>query len=296
MQFVNYQIYNKNIEAREIIDYECKGNAIRFYLGKNGTQWGDDWGDPFDNAGTAYQKYWAATIDLYVGTDYTVLTPKDISYNYYSGYSKEKMMHRCFPCVVLMPDSAKDDYYEFTFDKCQGHADATRFYCGEDLQDICNMTEQADPGVTWDNFQLLDAYIKEDEIIDFSCKGNVVKLYLGKNSTQNGEYWNYKDYKSMAGPVELQYVKATTDLYIPFDATLLEPSHCYDEHDIAYSKDNMKEKKIPCLIIVPAKTYCDYYCCTDFERYRTEPTAIKLYFGDVIINELDVINTKLSSV
>lgn len=296
MQFVNYQIYNPDIKEREIIDYECKGNAIRFYLGKNGTQWGDDWSDPFDNASIAYQKHWAATIDLYVESDYTVLTPTDISYNYYSGYSKEKMMHRCFPCVVLIPDSATDDYYEFTFDKCQGHADATKFYCGQDLQDICNMTENVNLRITWDNFKLLNAVIKQDEIIDFYCKGNVVKLYLGKNGTQTGEYWNYKDYKAMAGPVESQYIKSIVDLYIPFDDTILEPSQCYDDHDIAYRKDDMKEKTIPCLIIVPAKTYCDYYCCTDFELYRTEPTAIKLYFGDVIMNELDVINDKLANV
>lgn len=27
----------------QIIDIERKGNVVRYYLGENGTQWGDDW-------------------------------------------------------------------------------------------------------------------------------------------------------------------------------------------------------------------------------------------------------------
>lgn len=41
----------------QIIDMEKKGNVVRFYLGENGKQWGDDWNDaPYDcNAGTVYE-------------------------------------------------------------------------------------------------------------------------------------------------------------------------------------------------------------------------------------------------
>lgn len=33
----------------QIIDFKRKGNMVRFYIGKNGEQWGDDWNDaPYD--------------------------------------------------------------------------------------------------------------------------------------------------------------------------------------------------------------------------------------------------------
>ena len=37
----------------EIIDFEQKGNCVRFYLGKNGDQFGDDW----DSARTKHIRY-----------------------------------------------------------------------------------------------------------------------------------------------------------------------------------------------------------------------------------------------
>ena len=47
----------------EIIDFERKGNVVRFYLGKNGEQWGDDWDDaPYEhNAGKVYTVSYTTT-------------------------------------------------------------------------------------------------------------------------------------------------------------------------------------------------------------------------------------------
>jgi hypothetical protein len=63
----------------ELIDCEVKGNAIRLYLGKNGEQWGDDWGDyPYEhNASIVNEKYIEGIVDMLVDCDYWVLEPWD---------------------------------------------------------------------------------------------------------------------------------------------------------------------------------------------------------------------------
>lgn len=50
----------------QIIDFEKIGNVVRFYLGNNGEQWGDDWDDaPYDfNAGAVYDQYVQGTKDI----------------------------------------------------------------------------------------------------------------------------------------------------------------------------------------------------------------------------------------
>ena len=276
MHFVNYRVYNKDITDREILDFSCQGNVIRFYLGKNGEQWGDDWSDPFDNAGSVYNQYVGATVDLYVPYEYTVLNPYDTSYYYYNSYSKEQMLHKCFPCVVILPEETQQYYYDLTFDKCQGCYDAVKFYCGDDLSKECETAGTADDVF----FDEIKSACGKTEIIDMTFNGNLVHFYLGENGKQSGTDWDMADYTVYAEPV---------DMYVPFGWKVLEPSDSnYYYHQCPYCKNDMVNRKIPCVLVVPFDIVDeDYKSGIDYEHALKTPGVRKLYFGD------DILNTKL---
>lgn len=87
--------------ANQIIDIERKGNVIRFYVGENGKQWGDDWNDaPYEhNAGTVYEEYVERTIDFAVPFDLYVHEPSDEGLN--SSYSKEDFIKRKAAAITI---------------------------------------------------------------------------------------------------------------------------------------------------------------------------------------------------
>lgn len=119
----------------QIIDFEKKGNVVRFYLGENGEQWGDDWDDtPYDcNAGTVYENYVKSTKDMYFQFDDLVLEPCDGTTH--CGYTKEDMIKRRIPCIIVVPYSeyktetlySDDFYYWLGADKVK------RFYFGDEM-------------------------------------------------------------------------------------------------------------------------------------------------------------------
>lgn len=84
----------------EIIDFDQKGNVVRFYLGKNGEQYGDDWDDaPYeDNAGTVYDKFIRGTVDVAFDLDADVYAPGGYEY---AGYTKDGMKNRAYPCISV---------------------------------------------------------------------------------------------------------------------------------------------------------------------------------------------------
>lgn len=57
-----------------IIDIQAKGNVLRFYLGENGTQTGDDWNDvPYEhNAGKVYDEFIQDTYDIVLPFEFEV--------------------------------------------------------------------------------------------------------------------------------------------------------------------------------------------------------------------------------
>lgn len=92
----------------KIIDFEKKGNVVRFYFGEDSLNewWGDDWDDvPYEhNAGTVYLKYVCACCDVAFPYDWLVIEPRDGSY-YNSPFSKEDMIKRRCPCIIAVsPD------------------------------------------------------------------------------------------------------------------------------------------------------------------------------------------------
>lgn len=120
----------------KIIDFDTKGNVIRFYLGDTDCTdyWGDDWDDrPYEhNAGTVYEEYVKDTYDLLVPYDYNVFEPCDGQLN--SPYSKEDMKNEKVPCIVIhKPD--KDDYV-CDFQYCVGNKKCTKIYFNTSLEQL----------------------------------------------------------------------------------------------------------------------------------------------------------------
>lgn len=118
------------------------------------------------------------------------------------------------------------------------------------------------------------------KIIDFAKKGNVVRFYLGEDSLKEwwGDDWNDRPYEHNAGSVYSEYVSAKKDIAFPFDDLVLEP--CDGEVNSPYSKDDMIERHVPCIIVVPAKVAEEEYWMEDFKYWVGDDRIKKYYFGD----------------
>lgn len=104
----------------KILDFELKGNVIKFYLGTCDDWWGDDWNDvPYEhNAGTVYKQYVQKTIQVAVPIEYDVLEPSsDWSYNGNSPYSKEDMQSRKCPCLIIAKSEFWSQYSKLLTDE-----------------------------------------------------------------------------------------------------------------------------------------------------------------------------------
>ena len=148
------------------------------------------------------------------------------------------------------------------------------------------------------------------QIIDFERKGNVIRFYLGEKTedwgwtnkdykdstgktpdwlkpsdTYYGDDWNDKPYEHNAGKVYDEYIKGYFDLVVPFDYLVLEP--CNGVLNSNFSKDDMADRKLPCIIIVSKEEYKDDYDLS-FTRYVGSKNVTKIYFGDDISNIEDL--------
>lgn len=120
----------------QIIDIEKKGNVVRFYLGENGKQWGDDWDDaPYEhNAGSVYEEYVKATKDISFPFDDLVLEPCDGVSN--SCYSKQDMIKRKVPCLIVVPGELyKEDFFIYeSFNHWIGADGVLKYYFGDEME------------------------------------------------------------------------------------------------------------------------------------------------------------------
>lgn len=117
------------------------------------------------------------------------------------------------------------------------------------------------------------------KIIDFECKGNVVRFYLGKDNEKDyhGDDWNDTPYECNAGTVYDQYIAGTADVVFPYDALVLEP--CDGVLNSHFCKDDMKAGVVPCIVVVPPEMAKDAYR-TEFDYWATCKGVIKFYFND----------------
>lgn len=120
------------------------------------------------------------------------------------------------------------------------------------------------------------------KIIDFERKGNVVRFYLGDDDCNNywGDDWDDAPYEHNAGCVYNEYVNAHKDIAFPYDYAVLEP--CDGEYNSGYSKEDMKNRKVPCIIAVPPEKYDAFWGADSFSSFIGCDGIIKFYFGDAM--------------
>ena len=135
MKVVNYTKINPEL-GDEIIDFKCKGNLIRFYLGENGTQWGDDWDDtPYDcNAGKVYDEYISGIADVCVPYDALVLEPFNTwGHSNNCGFCKQDMINREIPCIIIVPPDVLDGSWHDDFDYWVKNENVIKVYFGDTI-------------------------------------------------------------------------------------------------------------------------------------------------------------------
>ncbi len=117
----------------KIIDFDKKGNVVRFSLGADDCEdyWGDDWNDtPYEhNAGSVYSQYEKGYIDVAFPYDYEVLEPcSNYAYNGNTPFCKEDMKNRNVPCVIVIPPTITNDYWDIQFSRFVGSDNVIKFY------------------------------------------------------------------------------------------------------------------------------------------------------------------------
>lgn len=97
----------------KIIDFERKGNLVRFYLGADELEsWhGDDWDDaPYEhNAGPVYDEFVAGKLDVAFPFDALVLEPASGVSN--TNISKDDLAHRILPALIIVPAEQAGNYW-----------------------------------------------------------------------------------------------------------------------------------------------------------------------------------------
>ena len=123
--------------------------------------------------------------------------------------------------------------------------------------------------------------MEEMQIIDFIRKGNVVRFLLGNASSDYwGDDWDDAPYDCNAGEVYDRYVKGHRDIIFPFDDLVLEP--CDGAYgDTWVTKEDMKNRRVPCIIVVPKELYEDTYKDA-FRDWVGADGIQKFFFGDTM--------------
>lgn len=120
----------------KVIDFEQKGNVVRFYYGtnKNNEYHGCAWSiPPYEhNAGMVKQQYVKGSVDIAFNAMYMVLSPEtDYHYNGHSPFSKDDFKNRKAPCIIVKKLEQSDEwvyYSELTGDKT-----ALQIYFNDDI-------------------------------------------------------------------------------------------------------------------------------------------------------------------
>ena len=125
-------------EGMKIIDYELKGNVVRFYLGKATAKdyHGDDWDDPLTeiNGNLVYSEYITGTAEIAFPFDALVLDPCAGERSYNCTYSKNDMKNRTVPCVIVIPPEIAKNSSRDNFTYWAGYKDALRFYFEDPME------------------------------------------------------------------------------------------------------------------------------------------------------------------
>lgn len=146
-------------------------------------------------------------------------------------------------------------------------------------------------------------------IIDYTKKGNIVRFYLGEKTKEHGwtnadyfgdqpvpewlkyseqyygDDWDDRPYEHNAGKVYDEFIKGHKDLAFGFDDLVLEPCDSYVCNSI-WCKDDMKDRAIPCIIVVPKEVRQDSWeDAFDYWVNKDDARIKKFYFGDEMEKE-----------
>lgn len=120
----------------KIIDFDRKGNVVRFYLGADDLKdWhGDDWNDyPYDcNAGTVYDEFVSGHRDIAFPFDALVLEPCNGAFN--AHVCKDDMKARRVPCIVVVPPELADESWDTSFAHWAAADGVQRYYFGDEME------------------------------------------------------------------------------------------------------------------------------------------------------------------
>ena len=118
------------------------------------------------------------------------------------------------------------------------------------------------------------------KIIDFARKGNVVRFYLGADDLQDwyGDDWDDCPYEHNAGPVYNRFVSGYRDVCYGYAVSVLEPSDGVSNSQ--WCKDDMKARKVPCIIIVPPTVLEKSWSLDSFAEFVNCDGVQRIYFGD----------------
>ena len=116
------------------------------------------------------------------------------------------------------------------------------------------------------------------KIIDFETKGNVIKLYLGTNDDYWGDDWDDTPYEHNAGKVYSEFIEKSIEFAFPVNFKVLTPEDDWHYNgNSPYCKEDFKNRKAPCIIIINDDEYYDSY-----SEYLGNSNAISIYFNDDI--------------
>lgn len=140
----------------KIIDFEVKGNVVRFALGDDECDdyWGDDWDDkPYEhNAGEVYANFVQDYATVMFPFDYAVLTPEnDWTYGNNSPFCKEDFKDRKAPCIAVIEMKDNDYDWGVYYSKDALRADALKFYFEDKMEPGIYVYDKGFKKLTFEN-------------------------------------------------------------------------------------------------------------------------------------------------
>lgn len=120
------------------------------------------------------------------------------------------------------------------------------------------------------------------KIIDFEIKGNQVKFYVGSDNCNNyyGDDWDDRPYEHNADKVYDRFILGYFVKTFDFDDVVMEP--CSGHSNSNWCKNDMRERKVPCICVLPKEYKEEYTWYYSFEDISNNENTIKFYFGDKI--------------
>lgn len=122
----------------KIIDFNRKGNLVRFILGRDdcndydGIFWGSS---PYDKIFSVYTKYEIGYVDVCFPFNYSVTEPSCSDGSRF--WSKDDMKHGIVPCIVAVSDSDLTNFIT-----CLCNACAERIYFNDSYSKLVSMFDK----------------------------------------------------------------------------------------------------------------------------------------------------------